>query len=361
MQPLFIVAQRVSLLPALVVVSLLGCSATTDESSLAGEENAIVAGSDTFENAVVRRDCPDPGVTAVTEGDRTKYYMVCTGGRFAIRQSTDLVTWRTTGKFLLPSSGKASWAANGERNWAPEIHAVGPGQFVAYFTAADARDRLAIGVAYAPGPLGPWTVDDAPLVQHEIGVIDATFFADRDGQKYLYWKVDGNQRGERTPILVQPLNDDGRDFRPGSRAREVLTNDPETWEGGVVEAPWVMARDGRYYMFYAGNAYDGRYRTGVARADSPLGPFEKFGNPILENNAAWVGPGHGSIVTLGDTNWFVHHAWSADRAGDPIEERGRWVLVDRVFWGEGWPWFENDSSRIAAQPLPNAIFAGMAR
>jgi arabinan endo-1,5-alpha-L-arabinosidase len=321
----------------------------------------------TFKNAVFERDCPDPGITRVLEEGKPVFYMVCTGGRFILRRSTDLLSWKDTTAFLLPD-GKASWSDNGRRNWAPEIHALGPkqesGPFVAYFTAADADDRLAIGVAHADSILGPWTTDAAPLVRHAIGVIDATFFIDsRTGKRFLYWKVDGNQRGEPTPILVRELNADGRSFAAGSVAKEVLRNDNATWEGGVAEAPWIVEHDGMYFMFYSGNVYDERYRTGVARSSSPLGPFvKKGGAPIMGNNAKWLGPGHGSIVkgtkAASTEDWFVHHAWVASAANPATADRdkGRWVLLDRVKWeGSGqnaWPRFEGSGSLIGTQDAP---------
>jgi hypothetical protein len=41
---------------------------------------------------------------------------------------------------VLPA-GKPTWAANGFRNWAPELHRV-DGRFVAYFTTVNASDVL---------------------------------------------------------------------------------------------------------------------------------------------------------------------------------------------------------------------------
>ena len=190
-----------------------------------------------------------------------------------IRSSDDLVTWVATGKALLPS-GKASWSANGARNWAPEIHKVGT-NYVAYYTAADAADRLAIGATSASSPLGPWVDRGSPLVTDAMGAIDATFFEDDDGKRYLYWKVDGNATGRATPILVRELAATGLAFAAGSTATTVLTNQSNTFEGGVVEAPWVVKRSGFYYLFYSANVYDDRYRTSVARASSPRGPFTK--------------------------------------------------------------------------------------
>lgn len=301
----------------------------------------------TFTNPVVPFDCPDPGVLR-DEGARPTYYMVCTGGTLPIRASDDLVSWTPTGKSVLPT-GKAPWSANGARNWAPELHKVGA-RYVAYYTAADGADRLAIGAASAPSPLGPWVDRGSPLVTDAMGAIDATFFQDDDGKRYLYWKVDGNATGRPTPILVRELAVTGLEFAPGSAAATVLTNDASTFEGGVVEAPWVVKRSGLYYLFYSANVYDDRYRTGVARASSPRGPFTKRGAPLLGNNAQWVGPGHGSVVTSHGVDRFFHHAWPALPSGKHDTSKGRYGLLAPITWKGGWP--ELGAGTSVTGPIP---------
>ncbi len=287
-----------------------------------------------YTNAVVKHDCPDPGVMKV-DGAPPAYYMVCTGGTFPIRTSSDLVTWTDTGSSLLPT-GKAPWAGNGNRNWAPEIHRLGT-TFVAYFTASDGSGKLAIGAAHATSPVGPWTLGANPIVSQTLGVIDAHFFADDDGTPYLYWKVDGNAVGQPTPIYAQKLAANGLSFAPGTTPTMVLTNEPATWEGGVVEAPWVIHRGAHYFLFYSGNVYDERYRTGVARSASPLGPFTKHGAPILQNNLTFVGPGHGSVVVGHAGDYFFHHAWTTNGSGVRNDAAGRWGLVEPIVYVADWP------------------------
>ena len=53
--------------------------------------------------------------------------------------------------------------------------------------------------------------------------------------------------------------------------RILLTND-QPWEGQVVEAPFMLPKDGGYYLFYSGNAYGTRdYGVGYAVADHAEG------------------------------------------------------------------------------------------
>jgi GH43 family beta-xylosidase len=303
-----------------------------------------------FANPVIPFDCPDPGALGV---DGT-FYAVCTGGAFPIRSSRDLVTWKNVPNAAILPAGKPAWAANGGRNWAPEIHRAG-NTFLAYYTSVNGANVLSIGVASAQAPVGPWTDKGAPLVEDADGVIDATFFEDDDGSRFLFYKIDGNAKGKPTPIFARKLSPDGLSFAPGTTATRVLTNNTTTWEGGVVEAPWVIKRDDRYYMFYSGNVYDHRYRTGVARASSITGPWEKKGPPILANNASWVGPGHGSVVRVNNADYFMYHAWR-NAGNGTAGPGGRMVLVDRITWKDGWPQIANGSPSTALQPYPGEPF-----
>jgi hypothetical protein len=300
-----------------------------------------------FTNPVIPFDCPDPGVVGLPNAT---FAAVCTGGRFRVRTSRSLVTWSDTEVFILPD-GKPAWAANGGRNWAPELHVVGDG-LMAYFTSVNGNNVLSVGAASAPSIEGPFTDVGGPLVQNPVGVIDASYFEDDDGSKWLLDKVDGNSQGQPTPIRIRQLADDGRSFAEGSAPQQILVNQSSTWEGGVVEAPWLIKRDGTYYLFYSGNVYDDRYRTGVARSASLEGPYEKHGDPILTNNASWVGPGHGSVVVVGGLDYFVYHAWHNDGSGNNDTSQGRNVLVDRIQWQNGWPVIHDGSPSRTPVPWP---------
>lgn len=297
-------------------------------------------------NPVVGHDCPDPGVMAADGA----FYMVCTGGSFPIRRSDDLVFWSDTGAAVLPA-GKPAWSANGWRDWAPELHRVGD-HYVAYYTAVNAANVLSIGAASAPSPTGPYTDRGSPLVEHPTGIIDPSYFRDDDGRHYLLMKVDGNSIGQPTPVWIRELAPDGLSFVEGAPTVEILRNDPATFEGGTIEGMWLVKRDGMYYLFYSGNVYDHRYRTSVARSASLTGPYQKRGWAILANNAAWVGPGHGSVVPVGDETFFVYHAWRNNGAGVELGAAGRQVLIDRIRWIDGWPRIGDGTPTVAAQLWP---------
>jgi arabinan endo-1,5-alpha-L-arabinosidase len=114
-----------------------------------------------------------------------------------------------------------------------------------------------------------------------------------------------------------------------------------------------VKRDGTYYLFYSGNVYDHRYRTGVARATTLAGGrYEKHGAPILKNNARWVGPGHGSVVRAGTADYYVYHAWTNAGDGTALRSAGRQVLLDRVRWEGGWPAIHDGAPSTTAELRP---------
>ena len=85
------------------------------------------------------------------------------------------------------------------------------------------------------------------------------------------------------------VDDDGKRYELFQRASTIAVNAAGkttdllqanlAWERGAVEAPWMTKRAGYYYLFYrAAN------QLGVARATSPLGPYDKLTRPIGSPN-----------------------------------------------------------------------------
>ncbi len=295
-----------------------------------------------YTNPVVDVDCPDPGVMK----DGNTYYMACTGGGgYPLRRSTDLVNWTRIGSVMPTAASRPAWAASDF--WAPELHKVGS-TYVAYFSARHTNGVFAIGAATSSVPQGPYQARSTPLLQTPSpGVIDAHFFEAPNGTRYLLWKPDSNAIGQQTSIRIQPLTSDGLSLT-GSPTT-LLVND-RTWEGNLIEGPWMIHRNGFFYLFYSANGYASpNYAVGVARATSPTGQFTKRATPILVTRGNWAGPGHGSIVVGPSGDWVhVFHAWQAGNVG---QAPGRLVLVDRVTFENDWPVMHAGPS-TGTQPLP---------
>ena len=306
---------------ALAQAALLACSSVS------------VAAEITCQNPVIAGDHPDPSIIRMGKD----YWATCTssawGPLFPLLHSTDLVNWEQTGSVL---TRRPEWATGDF--WAPEISEFN-GKFFVYFTARQQNGRLSVAVATADKPGGPYT-DHGPIVAQEDGSIDAAPVTDTNGVRYLVWKEDGNSRNQPSIIWAQKLNDEGTKLI--GEMHELIRNEAG-WEGGVVEGPFILRRNGWFYLFYSGNGCCGNgctYALGVARSRSLLGPWEKNpANPILAGNETWKCPGHGSIVPDESGKYFLlYHAYST--AGTIFT--GREGMLDEVKFGaDGWPTINN--------------------
>ncbi|MEO7278274.1 MAG: glycoside hydrolase family 43 protein [Sphingomicrobium sp.] len=152
----------------------------------------------------------DPAVLKTDDG----WWLTATSNdapdAFPILHSTDLEQWEPKG-FIFPAGSAPLWAETGPGAadfWAPEIARVGE-EYWTVFTARQINQSLAIGLARASSPLGPWIDNGQPLVvggpidttglgfdpaQPTIicGVIDSHIFLDDNGDRYLLWKDDTN-------------------------------------------------------------------------------------------------------------------------------------------------------------------------
>lgn len=305
----------------------------------------LLAGA-TYTNPVIPGDHPDPSIIRVGKD----YWATCTssawGPMFPLFHSRDLVNWRQTGA-VLPH--RPAWAIGDF--WAPEISEF-KGKFYVYFAARRRDGRMAVSVATAEDPGGPYTAHE-PLIAQPDGSIDPAPVIDTNGVRYLIWKEDGNSQGKPTFIWLQSLSEDGTKLI--GQPHELIRNDPSSWEGSVVEGPFILRHDGWYYLFYSGNGCCGdgcHYALGVARARALFGPWKKNpANPILAGNETWKCPGHGSIVEDPQGRYYLlYHAYST--TGTIFT--GREALLDEVVFGsDDWPTINhgNGPSVCAASPF----------
>lgn len=336
--------------PAKIKTKLKGATSAPAAPGAATAPTAIA-------NPVLAGDFPDPSVTKV--GDT--YWATATssnwGPTFPLLKSTDLQHWTLVGH-VFPGE-RPAWADY--YFWAPEINHDQNGKTYVYYTAHKRGGNLAVGVASADRPEGPYR-DHGPLVGQPDGSIDGFPMHDEKGQPYLIWKEDGNSINQPTPIWAQRLNDE-RTALVGEKTE--LFRNTAAWEGNLVEGPSVVRHDGYFYLFYAANGCCGpgcTYATGVARAKSLLGPWEKYAqNPILTKNDTWTCPGHGTAIERGGHWYLLHHAYQTGS----FQNVGRQGVLSEFTWtASGWPQFLNDhSTPTVPAPTPAVVadeFAGPA-
>ncbi len=63
----------------------------------------------------------------------------------------------------------------------------------------------------------------------------------------------------------------------------------DAWDADVTHNPTVIKHEGRFYLYYMGNRGNGEYwnnrnqqRIGVAVADHPAGPWQRFDRPVID-------------------------------------------------------------------------------
>lgn len=252
----------------------------------------------TYKNPLLEKmNMADPHVIKVDD----KYYMYPTWNTktYDAFISDDLVNWKHHGPVYTNDRGGL---------WAPEVfhHVRGDGKFYLYFTddipgtPGNYSDKQ-VGVAVGNSPLGPFE-DKAVFAKNSI---DAHVFQDDDGKLYFYYvHLAGGFK-----IMAQEMSDP---VTLKGEPKQVI-HPTEPWEktnGEVTEGPFILKRNGIYYLTYSGTGADSaNYGIGYATSKSPLGPFVKYeGNPIVKRNAEILGPGHHCVIEGPDKKlWMIYH------------------------------------------------------
>lgn len=318
------------------------------------------------------RHAHDP--TAVRDDDGT-YYLFSTDayaggpprGGVQVRRSTDLATWEFHGYALdgVPAEG-ARWAG-ALGLWAPEVVHVQAGdvdEWRMYWSASSFGSRTSmIGLAVAAAPTGPWRERGiAVSSRHETdgpNAIDANAVVDADGR---HWLVYGSFFAGIYVLELDPATGLSIDVPPGTcLARRAAPVE------GAIEGPFVVPRPGGGYALLV--SYDSlfsTYHVRVGVGPAVAGPYTDLaghdltdvrsdpasvGTTILAGHRfaggrVWLAPGHGSVLTDGDCQFFVHHVRDGD---DPTQHE---VQVRRLVWtAHGWP-------VVSPQPWAGALEAG---
>ncbi|WP_302626932.1 family 43 glycosylhydrolase [uncultured Eubacterium sp.] len=280
----------------------------------------------TYTNSVLN-SCADPDVLY----HNGVYYMYATNTEnanqgFKVYSSVDLVNWTDRGWAL---SKDDVYGDSGF--WAPDLIEK-DGIFYMYYVANEH-----LSVATSDSPLGPFKQRaDERKPMHEGKEIDAHVFKDDDGQYYIYFVRFYGKNGvaDGNYIYGAKLNADMKTMDDSTIT--CLISPEESWETNkakVVEGPFMLKKDGVYYLTYSGSHFESDYYgSGYATGTSPLGIYSKYeNNPIMQSNTLVHGAGHHGIVATPDGSemFIVYHCHSNLTTTEP-----RRLCIDRIHFTE---------------------------
>lgn len=219
----------------------------------------------------------------------------------------DMVNWTYLGTQV--STATFKWARQGQRAWACQA-VERNGKWYWYVCCNKANGGDALAVAVADDPQGPWTDAIGGPLAEGFGFIDPSVFIDDDGRAYLFWGNKGLWYGE--------LNDDMVSFKNGWQEVPGY-HDPEcfgelqskmNWAKGrnemmtqYEEGPWVMKRNGTYYLSYpAGGVPE---HMAYSTAPTINGPWTFRGRIMDEANNSFTI--HGGNITFKGRDFMFYH------------------------------------------------------
>ncbi len=329
---------------------------------------------DLYINPVLDRNFPDPTLldNRARDGWFYAYSTQSVFGdsllRIPILRSRNLTDWEVAGS-AFTKGNRPGWEPKGSL-WAPDINYSG-GKYILFYSMGvwGDHDRSASGVAVSDSPTGPFTDLGMIVRRDNTGVgnsIDADFFEDTDGKKYLYWgslaKGNDEAAGRKSGIHVVELSADGLSLLPGTVPVKVAG---DHMEGTTVH------KKGRYYYLFASEGSccekeKSTYHIVVGRSSSPKGPFvSRSGMPMTagddgiydgtilkgDEGGMFRGPGHCSGLVRDDAgaDWMLMHSyWQGNGYA------GRLLNLVRVRWTrDGWPYFEGG---VLPDTAPGPVF-----
>ncbi len=259
-----------------LVVSVFDTPADTPEQSLAGMTftNPVNTGADPF---------------VLKDDDGTYYLYATTGDAFGFRvfSSKNLVEWTSHGYCLLGSWNDVYTDPNSQyqshkRFWAPEVIKYGD----KYYMTVSFQHHL--NFAVADSPIGPFKTIGPDILFPGISTIDGHFFTDDDGKMYFYFVTEGaatiNGQSVTTgnniwgvEFDMDALVNDSDILFDTSEITLLVTNDTNYETGGlVVEGPFVLKHNGKYYLTFSSGGYASpHYSVHYAVSDKPVSGFKR--------------------------------------------------------------------------------------
>lgn len=254
------------------------------------------------------------------------YYLYATtdgtgGGRgpSQVWTSTDFVNWT-----LHPMN----WPTT-PFIWAPDVVQGDDERYYMYYS-----QPCQIYGGVSEGPMGPWKnltgKPDGLVIPDQyvppVITLDWQIFQDDDGRRYGMFCTWAIYNGHGCGMVEV-----GKDMLPIDATKGMI---PNTQLIDVFEAPYMIKKDGKYYLMYSsGSCHTDTYRVQYGVSDNVWGPYRMgANNPILSTTPDGTvhGPGHHSMLQQGEDYYIVYH-----RHDNPHSNNGmhRQVAVDRMVFG----------------------------
>jgi arabinan endo-1,5-alpha-L-arabinosidase len=173
----------------------------------------------------------------------------------------------------------------------------------------------------------------------DFNAIDPNHVIDAQGNHWLslgsFW----------SGLKLFPLDSKTGKLRSGETRRHSLASRPAP-EGapGAIEAPFIMERDGLYYLFasydYCCRGVNSSYYLVVGRSKSITGPYvgrdgksmnDGYGTVLLRGDRRYRGLGHCDVLRDGGEDYLVYHAYDAQHDGRAT------LRISALDWRDGFP------------------------
>ena len=270
----------------------------------ASAQNPLVSTSYTPDPAPYVHDGKVYMFTGHDEDDATYFLMK----DWQVFSTEDMVNWTYLGTQM--STATFEWAEQGDNAWASQA-VERNGKWYWYVSILEAGTRSnTIAVAVADDPQGPWKDAIGGPLAKGWSFIDPTVFIDDDGSAYLFWGNKGCWYGRLNDDMVSfadgwkevPGFHDPACFGPESMKMDWSIR-KEVMMVGYEEGPWVMKRNGVYYLSYPSGGVP--EHMAYSTASSIDGPWTYRGRIMDESENSFTI--HGGNVSYKGRDYMFYH------------------------------------------------------
>ena len=240
---------------------------------------------------------------------------------YHVFSSENLTDWTDHG--MIVTQNKVPWVRKDSYSmWAPDC-VERNGKYYFYFPSAPAAGGgLAVGVAVADRPEGPFVCEPEPI--KGVNGIDPCVLQASDGNAYIFW---GNGRCAKLKPNMKELADDNPKSKVKWRDREMEMIGVNCLEGlpnRQAEGPFAFEANGWYYLTYP-YVRENTEVLGYAMSKNPMGPYEYKGLIMAEHpNGCWTN--HHSIINYKGQWYLFYHT----NFFSPKDDKRRSVCIEKL-------------------------------